>query len=691
MFRRVMILFCACCLSACAGLSVPQATPTVAPTRTPTPTIESTVIALEPSRTSIPSATASATAIPASATAIPPTATQTPTLTLIPSATDTNAPTATHTLTLTVTNTATLTPSHTPTAITPTSPPSITPLPTLGPTSTLPPTSTPTASQTSRPVPTRIPPTRTPNLTATVLEATNRAPTLTLAPTITLTPSLTLVPPTLDVTPTFILTEALTPIPPEIAETLPAVISTDTTVETAATPTFPPAPTVANVQPPPTLSIISFNNTNPTVITRAFALGGGGAFSVSNGISNPTLFVPNPVFANSYLMTDETGLIFEVNGGERQRFTGGQFPDTPTSRADNNHVIVDAVWSPDGRAVAIIVDSWSVDNQATSDDGVWFYVPGEVAPTQLLVHCPPNAADQCQITQIPGVPYTYIARSIVWSPNSQFILAEADGFDIGRRVLFVLSRGTSRSNRPNALYYEYGDWSGDGQRIVVSGRGPDGRVVLGSVALDGSDEQIVLDGSAVGLWLQDGVQRPDGTLVALGRAGDANGPMQIYNQNGIALTDVIGTSRPVVVKWSPGRSAVYVQTEDGRKFVADVNGGISEITNQVGDIRAVNWGRQPPDSGTGVAIGTPPAGVIEGARLQPGQQLRVNSNTGQLNLREGPSRSANSIGLVTNGEYVAILAGPTEADGVEWWRVQIANGQQGWIAGRINGFDVLVP
>jgi hypothetical protein len=542
-------------------------------------------------------------------------------------------------------------------------------------------------------LPTRIPPTRTPNLTATALEATNRAPTLTvtLAPTITLTPSLTLIPPTLDVTPTFIVTEALTPIPPEVVETLPAVISTDTTIETIATPTLPPAPTVANVQPPPTLSIISFNTTNPTVITRAFALGGGGAFSVTNGIRNPTLFVPNPVFPNSYLMTDETGLIFEVNGGEQQRFTGGQFPDTPTSRADNNHVIVDAVWSPDGRAVAIIVDSWSVDNQATSDDGVWFYVPGEIAPTQLLVHCPPNAPEQCQITQIPGVPYTYIARSIVWSPNSQYILAEADGFDIGRRVLFVLSRGTSRSNRPNALYYEYGDWAGDGQRIVVSGRGPDGRVILGSVALDGSDERIALDGSAVGLWLQDGVQRPDGTLVALGRPGDANGAMQIYDQNGVALTGLIGTSRPVVVKWSPGRSAVYLQTEDGRKFVADVNGGISEITSQVGDIRAVNWGRQPPDSGTGVAFGEPPSGVIEGARLEPGQQLRVNSTTGLLNLRENPSRSANSIGLVNNGEYVAILAGPVEADGVEWWRVQIANGQQGWIAGRINGFDVLVP
>src|SRR5690606_39260266 len=88
-----------------------------------------------------------------------------------------------------------------------------------------------------------------------------------------------------------------------------------------------------------------------------------------------------------------------------------------------------------------------------------------------------------------------------------------------------------------------------------------------------------------------------------------------------------------------------------------------------------------------------PPGVIEGSRYQPRQQLRVQSTTGQLNLRQSPALDAAALlpnGL-PNGSYVAILAGPVTADGVEWWQVQTAAGQQGWMAGQIDGVDVLVP
>ncbi|MCU0465802.1 MAG: SH3 domain-containing protein, partial [Anaerolineae bacterium] len=74
----------------------------------------------------------------------------------------------------------------------------------------------------------------------------------------------------------------------------------------------------------------------------------------------------------------------------------------------------------------------------------------------------------------------------------------------------------------------------------------------------------------------------------------------------------------------------------------------------------------------------------------PGQQLIIQSGTGGLNLRSSPDTSAGVVTYVFNGEYVAILAGPAETTGADgtvytWWRVQTANGSQGWMAGAING------
>jgi hypothetical protein len=289
--------------------------------------------------------------------------------------------------------------------------------------------------------------------------------------------------------------------------------------------------------------------------------------------------------------------------------------------------------------------------------------------------------------------------SVVFSPDNVNLLATMSYLDESntqQRGLMLLTPGRDPNVRPPLLRYEYGDWAGDGDRIVVSGRRPDGRVILGSILPDGSGEVIALDGTNAGLWLQNGVQRDDGTLIALGRPGDANGPMALYSQNGTQLTDFIGAAPPIDVRWSQARNAVYIRTADNRSFIASVSGRIDEISEAVGDVQAVNWGTLPPNSGTGIAnipADYIPSGVIEGTRFSPGQQLRVQSSTGQLNLRVSPSMTAEALlpaGL-PNGSFVAILAGPVTVDGVEWWQVQTAAGEQGWMAASIDGVDVLVP
>lgn len=732
--RRILIVLCTLLLAACQGIGLPNATPTVAPTRTFTPTPETTSVALEPSRTPVPTSTSTnaptITALP-SETLLPTltfTATDTnePTATLTFTPSDTNAPTATSTSTATATLTPRQTFTFTPTTtatFTSTPLPTLTPLPAIQPSDT--PTPSPTATFTSTPSETLIPtdtpippsatpqptrttvPSNTPDLTLTAVAGFSNTPLPqpSFTPFPTGSPTNTLPPPTLDVTPTFITAVAETPLPDDLALTLTPFQSTDT-IESFITPTETPAPTVANVNPPPTVALSSIPTLPPfTFSSSAFVIDPNGAIQGfnfgGNGVSNPTLLVQNPVRPDSFLLTDNLGQLFDIAGGQTRRASGKMFDAPPPGEPyENNGFVTSAAWSPDGNRAAFIVDSWTVKGrEATSDDGVWFYTPGQgvTDANQMLIHCPENNAPQCTPVTRGDPPYNYRTTSVVWSPTGQYVLAEATTIDENnnwRGGLFVLSPGQDRSIRSRMLFYDYGDWSGDGQRLVVSGRRPDGRVILGSINLDGSGEVVALDGSAIGLWLQNGVQRPSGTLVALGRFGDPNGAMRIFDQNGTALTGDIGFAAPQMVRWNPGRDSVFVQTVDGRKYIASINGNVQDVTDQI--TGAVSWvsGRLPPDSGTGVG-GIPadyvPAGVIEGSRFQPGQQLRVLSSTGILNLRDTPSLSGGSFGTVPNGSFVAILAGPVNADDVEWWQVQTSTGQQGWMAGSIDGFDVLVP
>jgi hypothetical protein len=222
---------------------------------------------------------------------------------------------------------------------------------------------------------------------------------------------------------------------------------------------------------------------------------------------------------------------------------------------------------------------------------------------QYLISCPPG----CGIVTRGGEPQEYKAVSAVWSPDSQYLIIHLDLPVFARGGFMVIERTFNegvRHTRPPAYFYDHADWGIDG-RIVVSGRAPgsdpqqpqeSSRVILGTVNRDGSSEQIVLDGSERGLWLAYGTQRPQddqpyaGEYLALGKPGGADGPMFLYNQNGDQITQVpIGQTRPVYVRWNADRTAVYVRSEDGRKFIAKISGEIIEITSAVGSVSAVGW------------------------------------------------------------------------------------------------------
>lgn len=728
--------------------ATPTATATASPTFTPNP---SETFTATPTATLTETATPTATTTPTATASLTPSSTATATLTVTTTATATLTLTPSATATLTATTTATATPTLTPSAtatatptvsVTPTATetavptatpiptatatprPTLTPLPTPGPTATPtasltplpPPTATVTGSPTPAPTATPVPPTPLPPTVTRDDFGTITAIALDLFATQTVaartrearTPSPA---PTLDVTPTFITADAplsATPDPNDLGLITPA--PGEGTQVGFATPT--PAPTVAlSVELPPTISRAQLTAfpalpTFPPVAfqPRAFLFSTSGGL-VQAGVSplgetDVSLLARNPVDPTQYVLTDRAGNLYTANAAGAVRERQSPFSEfIAQTQAENNAFVQALAWSPNGQYVAFIVNG-----NSTVSDGVWWYQPGVRPPLQLLVDCSTENPAACQVGD--NRQFQHQSVELEWSPNSDAILVRArvqDGSN--NSVLFVLPR-TEDPNYynvvPPALDYEYGSWSRDGSRLIVSGRRrSDGRVILGTVNANGTGEQVLLDASARGLWVQDAVQRPNGSIVALGRAADGNFPVQIVDQNGTFLTGPIGSGSPGRVLWSPDASAVLVIT-GGRVYLARITGEVLDVTDSVqssGGLGAVGWangsvaggvpaGQTPGTAPTAAPVYVPP-GVIEGERYNPAQQLRV--QVAELNLRTQPSTGAGVLAVLRTGDYVAILAGPAFAEGYEWWRIQSAAGAVGWIAAVINNNETLGP
>ena len=508
-------------------------------------------------------------------------------------------------------------------------------------------------------------------------------PTFTAAPTGT--PTNTIPPPTLDVTPTFITSTPFASVTPIIVTVTP-----DTSISTVT-----PLPSVT-----PLATVTGF----PTLIpidpeTRAFILGTEGGELVRGGVSlleDVTLFERNPQNPAQYAVTDSSGLLYftGVNGENASRVDVSPFSQfIPFSREENNAFVEDISWSPDGQHLAFLVNGDSL-----AVDGVWFFGPGQFPPVQLLVDCPTPEHPGCQIVTSPAGPDLWESRSLDWSPGGDALLVRTwlpAANRAGLTILPVTRDESIRNARPPAFEYEYGSWSSDGSRILVSGSGPDGNVYIGWISRDGSFEELVFAARDAGLWVQHAVQRPnDGTIVTLGAPFDEGGPaapMRIYTAGGVPLTGPIGSGPPRRVEWSPDRSAVLVVTDSG-VYLADVNGTVADITAEVSGARAINWvsgGLPAVDSpqGTGDAV-IDPVGVREPEDNNPypaGTQLQVLAPAG-LMVRAQPSTAAEIVASVLQGDTVVTLAGgPVREGSIVWWEVQTPDGVNGWLAGEIEG------
>ena len=145
----------------------------------------------------------------------------------------------------------------------------------------------------------------------------------------------------------------------------------------------------------------------------------------------------------------------------------------------------------------------------------------------MILRTKSSAIAQCQATipatsSIQVTPGTGRTIGVQWSPvrGDNNILLTVQLPEEGRNALAIVQAVREplySENAPQFTRYDYGTWNPGGQGITVSGRRPDHRVVIAVVNNNLSGEQVVLDGSARGLWLRDAVRLPNGQYRALGR------------------------------------------------------------------------------------------------------------------------------------------------------------------------------
>ena len=620
--------------------------------------------------------------------------------------------------------TDTLTPSETPTGtpsdtLTPSNTPSPSDTPTLSdtpsPTETLTPSNTPTGTPSDTPTPSN-----TPTPSPTVIAQIAEVPSPTDTHTITVVPSQEPLgfrtPTPLRAPPTI---ETVTVLPTFITAapgTSPAPVTPITVSTTPELSTLPPLPTATILAPTllPTPALIP--NTIPELPqTRAFALSSSG--SAVDGSSFPlpfgvTTFARNPLDSSRMAVVDLRGLLYmffdglQTSNGVRIRVSPFVADYEPDTAADNQAKVTQIGWSPDGQYLAFLVDA-----EADDRDGVWYMTNADQGgiryASQVFRECPAPVENSCTVDR-GGGPYKYNSLRFEWNSRSDALLIELYLPDQNRRALTLVGLNTDPSHLPPTYRYDFASWSWDGSRVLVSGAGPDGRIGIGWLNPSNGTEQVIFDGTNIGLWLQNAVEQSSGQIVALGSPTGATSAMSLYDASGQALTAPIGTTAPIRVTWSPDRSAVLLVENDGaalRYYVAETNGKVNEISASVAGSIAVEWlgGERPAadDQPGGAAVATTASDRALAATAAPGAvgvqgrygllvntQVQVIAPAG-VNLRAEPSTTAAALRLLNAFEYVLVIGGPVDAEGLVWWQVKAADGQIGWAAEGVGSVQLL--
>lgn len=118
-------------------------------------------------------------------------------------------------------------------------------------------------------------------------------------------------------------------------------------------------------------------------------------------------------------------------------------------------------------------------------------------------------------------------------------------------------------------------------------------------------------------------------------------------------------------------------------------GGDDETPTPVATATVMPTETQPPIAPTEVLTQTPTPTVVlpigetptpvSPTEIGPGATVLVQGTLGAgLNLRAEPSTTAQLVTNVKDGVALTVLEGPEETGGYVWWKLQTADGQEGW-------------
>ncbi len=443
--------------------------------------------------------------------------------------------------------------------------------------------------------------------------------------------------------------------------------------------------------------------TPPTAIVLSTE---GGLTAGMLTLPGSTLYIDyHPLDSARYARVDGIGMLrFIPAGGAEGVYSFSPYHEgfAVASAADNTLFIAEVSWSPNGEMLAFRVSG----GDPGGSDGVWFWQPAREIATDpsyhLLRDCPPG----CNLVT-PVNAAEWRSLPIEWSSDNSAILVALElPQEENRRAVAVVyavrdPNAIQSRTGPGVLRYGYGHWAGDGQRIIVSGDGPDGVVVFGSIARDGSTAYIT-PAAEIGMdWVQDAVHQPDtGQILMLGSPLGRNNPLQIVDNMGNVLTPPIGDAAPDDVSWSPDNSAVLL-TIGERYYVAQTDGTVTEITATIGDIPAIDWvdGSLPPDAlwlALSAPIATPkPEETHEvtltidagtATEIAIGQLLQVEVEG--LDLYAEPIATAAIVTTIPLGEALIVTGGPLTDGATTWWRIQTLD-HTGWVQAEIGGMSAM--
>lgn len=215
----------------------------------------------------------------------------------------------------------------------------------------------------------------------------------------------------------------------------------------------------------------------------------------------------------------------------------------------------------------------------------------------------------------------------------------------------------------------------------------------------------VMNGAHILVSTYDGVNSEEYRL--LGRDGNGLGALTIApapydvagTKDGFLYAQYIGTTpaffnvnlRDGAIDFSETESALLIgadQTSPRIVWIGDDDPTSEYFTTETYTVWG-SIGAGLADSDNSGAAGSTGVGLDT---LQIGGQATIRTTDGDaLNIRSGPGTGFAIVVKAQPGTVVDLLEGPQVAEGYQWWRLRLPNGQEGWAVDSAENEVTLVP